>query len=208
MSCGFFPSSRGLHQGDPLSPSLFIVGAEVLSRLLNQLLLHPRFNGFKVPRGCPLVSHLGYADDILIFSSASAVSLKLLMEMLKKYELVSGQRINASKSCFMIHPRLSRTRKVFIQSITGFFPKEFPSNYLGCPLMVGRRKKAYFQNLITTVAATIASWKNHLLSLGGMVVRSEGASHTWCRTLHVRDITEQHITFIIHSGDSNFRFDN
>ncbi|XP_027158394.1 uncharacterized protein LOC113760014 [Coffea eugenioides] len=79
VPCGFFPASRGLGQGNPLSPSLFILGAEVLSRLLNQLHLHPGFGGFKVPRACPPITHLGFADDILIFSSAAASSLKLLM---------------------------------------------------------------------------------------------------------------------------------
>lgn len=64
---GFFKSSRGLRQGDPLSPSLFILCAEYLSRSLNQLPNQRAFVGFQVPRGCPTITHLAYADDVIIF---------------------------------------------------------------------------------------------------------------------------------------------
>ncbi|XP_071909727.1 uncharacterized protein [Coffea arabica] len=133
MPRGFFPTLRGLRQGNPLSPSLFILGAEVLSRLLNQLQLHPRFCGFKVHRACPPITHLGFMDDILIFSSASALSLKLLMETLARYESVSGQRINATKSGFMVHSTMPRGRRAAIQRITGFSQKVFHKNRLLSP---------------------------------------------------------------------------
>ena len=66
---GFFKCSRGLYQGDPISLALFILGAEVLSRSLNALLGDRGFAPFKVPKGCPNISHLAYADDVMIFSS-------------------------------------------------------------------------------------------------------------------------------------------
>nr|XP_027127799.1 uncharacterized protein LOC113743944 [Coffea arabica] len=167
---GFFPASRGLRQGDPLSPSLFILAAEVLSRMLNQLLHRPGFCGFKVPRACPSITHLGFADDILIFSSASTCSLKMLMETLARYEGVSGQSINSAKSGFMVHVTLPRGKRALIQRITGFSQKEFPVRYLGCPLFVGRQKKEFFQDLSNAVYSKISSWKNRLLSPGGKVV--------------------------------------
>ena len=57
-------------------------------------------------------------------------------------------------------------------------------------------------------------WANFLMAKycsnahPGMVVDSAGASYTWHRMLHVREIAEQHITFIVHSESSNFWFDN
>ena len=62
-SVGFFKSTRGLRQGDPLSPGLFIIGAEVLSRSLNKLVEHREFKCFSVPRGCPKITHLSEADE-------------------------------------------------------------------------------------------------------------------------------------------------
>ncbi|XP_071928033.1 uncharacterized protein [Coffea arabica] len=60
---GFFKSTRGLRQGDQISPALFVIGAEILSQALNPLAGHCSFRPFKIPSSCPLVTHLAYADD-------------------------------------------------------------------------------------------------------------------------------------------------
>ena len=86
-SQGFFKSSRGLCQGDPISPALFIVGIEVLSGSLNALLEVWGFAPFKVFGGCPIISHLTYADYVTIFNSTPW----------------SGQQVNFHKSCFLVH---------------------------------------------------------------------------------------------------------
>ena len=82
-SYGFFKSSRGIRQGDPLSPALFVIGAEVLSRGLNSLAAQSGFLGFTVPRGCPPVTHLAFADDVLVFANGSSSSLKDIMRLLE-----------------------------------------------------------------------------------------------------------------------------
>ena len=79
---GLFKSSRGLRQGNPLSPALFVIGAEVLSRELNNLASQPCFQGFGVPQGCPGVTHLAFADDMLILANGSTASLHRVMRVL------------------------------------------------------------------------------------------------------------------------------
>ena len=81
-SYGFFKSSRGIRQGDPLSPALFVIGAEVLSRGLNSLAAQSGFLGFTVPRGCPPVTHLAFADDVLVLANSASSSLKDIMLVL------------------------------------------------------------------------------------------------------------------------------
>ena len=88
---GFFTSSKDLHQGDPISPVLFILRAEVLSRSLNALLADRRFVPFKVPRSCPNISPLAYADDVMIFTSGLKRSLKMVLCAVEAYCNVSGQ---------------------------------------------------------------------------------------------------------------------
>nr|XP_027102884.1 uncharacterized protein LOC113724156 [Coffea arabica] len=168
--CGFFKSARGLRQGDPLSPALFIIGAEVVSRALNQLVHQRGFQGFRVPRGCPTITHLGYADDVLVFSSANVTSLRLVMRVLDDYEASSGQRVNKSKSCFLGHATLGRSRRTVIQRVTGFRSSSFPIKYLGYPLYYGRRKRVFFEGLCQAVVRKVESWENKLLSAGGRIV--------------------------------------
>lgn len=68
---GLFIPSRGLRQGDPLSPFLFILGMEVLSRLLMRAETSGSIHGVKISRSAPLIPHLLFADDTMVFSRAT-----------------------------------------------------------------------------------------------------------------------------------------
>jgi len=87
---GFFRSSRGVKQGDPLSPTLFILAAEVMSRALNALIQRKEFKCYGMPRGSRKVNHLAFADDMIILCKAEVRTMQLITETLKKYEDISG----------------------------------------------------------------------------------------------------------------------
>ncbi|XP_071928157.1 uncharacterized protein [Coffea arabica] len=113
---GFFKSTRGLRQGDPISPALFVIGEEVLSRSLNALAVHRSFRPFKVPNGCPMVTHLAYADNVVIFTSGLKASMQLVKMVVDGYCSLSGQQVNCQKSYFLVHPRLPPQRREMIGS--------------------------------------------------------------------------------------------
>nr|XP_016490007.1 PREDICTED: uncharacterized protein LOC107809825 [Nicotiana tabacum] len=98
---GFFHSTRGFKQEDPLSLTLFILSAEVLPRSLNKLFEDKRFKGFGMPKWTYLLNHLAYADNTIIFASADPYSLEKIIEVLPKYEHTFGQMINKAKSSFI-----------------------------------------------------------------------------------------------------------
>ena len=78
---GFFQSSRGLRQGDPLSPYLFVIGMEGLSCLLKQAVEGNFIYGYKLgdrDGGELVISHLLYADDTIIFCEANSEQLMYL----------------------------------------------------------------------------------------------------------------------------------
>lgn len=66
-----FLASRGLRQGDHLSPSLFIICLEFLSLLIDKAVSNKSLVGFKACRGAPLITHSSYADDSIIFLKAT-----------------------------------------------------------------------------------------------------------------------------------------
>ncbi|XP_027156917.1 uncharacterized protein LOC113758084 [Coffea eugenioides] len=90
--------------------------------------------------------------------------------MLKDYELISGQKVIHSKSCFLSHASLLGVQRRVVTQITGFHTQSFPVKYLGCPLYSGRRKKSYFSALCTAVVNRMLSWNEKLLSYGGKLV--------------------------------------
>ena len=95
---GLFSPKRGLKQGDPLSHFLFILGAEVLSRLLFKEEVAGNIKGLKISRTTPAIHHLLFADDLLIFGKATPKEATYIHSCLKKYCLWSGQSINNGKS--------------------------------------------------------------------------------------------------------------
>ncbi|XP_028555986.1 uncharacterized protein LOC114580995 [Dendrobium catenatum] len=92
--------SNGLRQGDHLSPSLFIIAMEYMSRGLDQLYRRfPNLN-FRTVGGFP-ISHLSFADDFIIFSNASIINVKILFKFLDDFQDASGLAINRDKSNFI-----------------------------------------------------------------------------------------------------------
>lgn len=89
-SYGFFKSTRGLKQGDPLSPTLFVIAAEVLSRGLNSLYYDEEYIGYGLPKWSPKINHLAYADDTILFDSGYRSSVTKMMKILRSYEEFSG----------------------------------------------------------------------------------------------------------------------
>jgi hypothetical protein len=102
LSEGFKPE-RGLRQGDPLSPYLFLLCAEGFSALLQQAEQEGKIAGVKVCPSAPSVSHLLFADDSLILIRATEGDAKQLQDILDLYECCSGQMFNKAKSAVLFN---------------------------------------------------------------------------------------------------------
>ncbi|XP_073037131.1 uncharacterized protein [Primulina eburnea] len=162
---GFFGSTRGLRQGDPLSPLLFILGAEYLSRGLDRLYLrHP---DMRYRSSCDLlISHLAYADDIIIFANGGSRGMQRLLDFLHHYENCSGQLVNAVKSSLILPPRCSERLRSRLLRITGFAEGHLPITYLGVPLFRGNRTCSHFEPLLQSVRRRLEGWEIRTLSPG------------------------------------------
>ena len=97
-SKGWVKASRGLRQGDPLSPFLFTLVADVLNRMLLRAKERNALEGFRVGRNRTRVSHLQFANDTIFFCRASFEELHSLKLILLVFGWLSELRINLNKS--------------------------------------------------------------------------------------------------------------
>ena len=95
---GHIVPSRGLRQGDPLSPYLFLLCAEGLSALIKKGAKDGQLEGISVCRSAPKLSHLFFTDDSLIFCKASLQECDSLQRILQVYEIASDQQLNKAKT--------------------------------------------------------------------------------------------------------------
>jgi hypothetical protein len=102
-----FRPSRGIRQGDPISPYLFLLAAEGLSCLLKHAMSIGSLGGIKVAQTAPKINHLLFADDCLLFCKASAQEAESLKIVVQKYCSASSQRINNVKSSIYFGKKVS-----------------------------------------------------------------------------------------------------
>ncbi|XP_031124298.1 uncharacterized protein LOC116027009 [Ipomoea triloba] len=161
---GSFIPKRGLRQGDPLSPYLFILMMECLSRLISKEIHHGSLHGVTISRGAPVISHLIFADDCFLFCRANSLEAGLLKEILKEFSAASGQSINLTKSSLIFSKNVDSLSRTVVSEILGISEGCMQGKYLGLPSLVGRRKTEILGFIKDKVLGRIKSWNNRFLS--------------------------------------------
>ncbi|XP_042969143.1 uncharacterized protein LOC122301839 [Carya illinoinensis] len=164
---GNFSPLRGIRQGDPLSPYLFILVAEVLSSLLNHAETTKLIQGFPICRGRLSINHLLFADDSLLFCRANAREWASIQVILNLYEEASGQKLNKSKTSIYFSPNTRPATREYILSLAQTRASFCYERYLGLPNLIGRSKYAAFKGILDRVRGKVSNWKNKFLSQAG-----------------------------------------
>uniref|UniRef100_A0A2N9GAG5 Reverse transcriptase domain-containing protein n=1 Tax=Fagus sylvatica TaxID=28930 RepID=A0A2N9GAG5_FAGSY len=165
---GFFGSSRGLRQGDPLSPLLFLLMMEILSKMLKQVEGSGFIRGFKVngtrsEEVC--VSHLLYADDTMLMCDADPEQLMYIRLVLSGFEAVTGLRVNLAKSEMV--PIGNVGNLAVLADILCCQIGQLPLNYLGMPLGSSFKALSIWNPIIEKMERRLAGWQRLYLSKGG-----------------------------------------
>ncbi|PKA64794.1 Putative ribonuclease H protein [Apostasia shenzhenica] len=158
----------GFRQGCPLSPYLFILCSELLSLLINQHQNRDDLLGIQTTAQGPLITHLLFADDILMFAPATYRAVRILNSIFDTYCSWSGQKINKAKSSICFSKKMKGSRKRMIANKWEFCTQA-EGKYLGIPLISRRLVKVDFQHIIESVRGRISSWGTRHLSLAGRV---------------------------------------
>ncbi|KAL6144500.1 hypothetical protein ACLB2K_055192 [Fragaria x ananassa] len=165
-----FRPSRGLRQGDPLSPYLFLFVTEVLSYLLVSRCEQGELHGIQISPNGPGITHLFFADDSLFFLKADEVNCLRLKSILDEYCLASGQSINYDKSSLFFSPNTPGALRENINMILQINDTPNPGKYLGLPTIWGRSKKEAFGFIRSRLQSKLQGWKQNQLSLAGKMV--------------------------------------
>ncbi|KAL6203603.1 hypothetical protein ACLB2K_027303 [Fragaria x ananassa] len=162
----FCPES-GLRQGDPLSPYLFVLCMEKLSHLLNFQVKQGRWKPMKICRNGPVVSHLFFVDDLILFGEASLAQAEVMRSCIDCFCLNSGQEVSFEKSSIFCSPNTEEGLAMHISNICGSPLSDDLGNYLGIPLLHSRVTPDTYKSLVEKVQLRLASWKSHTLSMVG-----------------------------------------
>lgn len=163
----FFSPTRGVRQGDPLSPFIFILCIERLSHLINSKVENGDWKSIKISKNGPSFSHLFYADDLFLFGKASTKNLSVILECLNLFCAHSGQNVNHQKSKIFCSPSTPRQLKNLLREMSGFTLTEDLGKYLGSPTYQGRLSKDTFKSLMDSTINRLSGWKKNRLSMAG-----------------------------------------
>ncbi|KAL3623019.1 hypothetical protein CASFOL_031835 [Castilleja foliolosa] len=164
---GLFKSLRGVRQGDPLSPLIFILGQQILSHNLKHLTAIGCLEPYRLSRKTTGVSHLMFADDMILFCNGGQKNMKRIKELLQMYEVSSGQQINYHKSEMYLSRHICEDRKKALQALMHCKTAELPFQYLGAPIYKGRGKSSYFEAVIQKIIRKMEGWKSNFLTFSG-----------------------------------------
>lgn len=166
---GFFACSRGVRQGDPLSPLLFSIGEEVLSRMMTYKGGIRWLQPAEAKMGVLVPSALLYADDIMVFCTATKENVLLIKDIFSQYGESSGQVVSPSKSRVFFGKKITDAFKHYFFNALRFAEGTVPFIYLGVPIFLGNPKLLHLKPTADKILMKFDKWSGSLLSLAGRI---------------------------------------
>ncbi|OMO88682.1 reverse transcriptase [Corchorus capsularis] len=159
--------SRGLRQGYPLSPYLFLFVADALSRMVQVVADNKELRGIKLSRECHVLTHILFADDSLFFLEAEGGSCRKMADIIESYGNASGQKVNFSKSSVIFSFKATDQVKADVANWLGIIKADNPGTYLGIPSLWGKTRREVMVVMRDRILNRLQGWKQKLLSQGG-----------------------------------------
>jgi mannosylglycoprotein endo-beta-mannosidase len=162
---GFFKATRGIRQGDPLSPYLFVLAMEGLGGIIRRSIQDSTFHYHWRCKPNKL-THLCFADDLMLFCRADIDSVQVLKTSLDSFSMISGLNINLAKSSLYLSG-IDANRKSTITGMLGIQEATLPVRYLGVPLLSSRLTHTDCIPLMERIIARIKLWTSTSLTYAG-----------------------------------------
>ncbi|KAK4282627.1 hypothetical protein QN277_013982 [Acacia crassicarpa] len=170
---GEFEHSRGLRQGDPLSPYLFVLAMEKLSHIITTAVNGGIWKPIRVGSGGPKISHLVFADDLMVFMEAKEEQIYTLLKCLKLFEDMSGGKMSVEKTCMFFSKNTPAETMDRITQTSGFKRVKNMGRYLGAMMQHGRVSKTLYEGIIEKVRDRLNNWHQLCLSQARRITLSQ-----------------------------------
>ena len=165
-----FETSRGIRQGDPLSPYIFILCMEYLSHLIEQKCMEGAWVPLKASWDNLGFSHFLFADDIILFSKVGNDACGAVSEVLSKFCLKLGQKVSLDKSRIYFSPNFKEEERVEACDLLGIQEARTIGKYLGFPLRHRGANNRQYNFVVDKVMHILSGWKAKFLSSAGKAV--------------------------------------
>lgn len=174
-----FHASRGLRQGDPISPYLFVIALERLSHKINDLVTENRWKPLSFGRGNgPLVSHIFFADDIVLFAEANVDQVQVIKDVLDEFCSKSGQKVSLQKSKVFFSKNTKNEDAVNLSNLLGIDQTDNSGIYLGAPLLHQRVSKQSVSFVLDKMKKKLSYWKSKSLSFSGRITLAQACLYS------------------------------
>lgn len=139
-----FSPLRGIRQGDPLSPYLFVLCIERLVHLIKDCVVQESWKPFRVTKNGPFISHVFFTDDLVLFTESSKSQMSTIQNCLDTFCVASGAKISLNKMKLFFSKNTSQFVRMEICELSGFDSVPSLEKYLGDPLFLRRLKKEHY----------------------------------------------------------------
>ncbi|KAF7815286.1 LINE-1 reverse transcriptase isogeny [Senna tora] len=163
MTYWFLPKA-GLRQGDPLSPYLYVLCANVLSNHLITSQNDRSIQGIKIARGAPSINHLMYSDDILLFFRADKTTCDKVNKLLHQFGELAGLWMNNQKSEVKFSPNITEEGAQVLTRILNCQRVDHWGRYLGGYTDGYNTAKRNASLILDNLQKRLTGWKSRMLS--------------------------------------------
>ncbi|KAJ4769074.1 RNA-directed DNA polymerase (reverse transcriptase)-related family protein [Rhynchospora pubera] len=167
---GYITPTHGLRQGCPMSPYAFILVMEMLSRCFKKAMLMGQIKGVKLAATAPTLTHIIYADDLVVLGDTNVGELQAIKQILEEFGQVSGLFVNPTKSKLWFSKATTNATSAHVQQLLQASMPEPGEKYLGVSLSGRTSARKTGQMLLERMWSKLAGWKCSMLSHAGRLV--------------------------------------